>query len=402
MDKIINLCEEKLKPYFEQLEETALYNQNKVLKAFMDNKIALRHFNGTNGYGYDDNGRDALAKVYSQVFDAEKTIVSPNIVSGTHALTLGLFGILRPGDLALSITGKPYDTLDDTINGSNIGSLKDFGVNFQYIELENNNVNYSKIKDFICENNVKMIYIQRSRGYEWRNALSIDEIKKAVDFLRKINFTGCIFVDNCYGEFVEKYEPTSVGADVIAGSLIKNPGGGLAVTGGYLSGKEKYITQIENRLTSPSIGGEVGSYAYGYQYFYQGFFMAPHIVMQALKGNMLFGAVLSEKGYETSPKEYTLPYDITRSVKLSTKENLIDFIQAIQSFSPVDSYVTLYPWDMPGYNHQVIMAAGCFVQGSSLELSADAPIKEPYIAYIQGGLTYEHCKIVLNEILKKI
>ena len=402
MDKLIEICEEKLQPYFKQLEEIALFNQNKVLQAFKDKKIALRHFNGTNGYGYDDNGRDTLAKVYAQVFDAEKAIVSPNIVSGTHALTLGLFGILRPNDIFLSITGKPYDTLDETINGSQIGSLKDFGVRFESIELENGIINYPKIKDFICKNTVKMVYLQRSRGYEWRNALSISEIKKAVDFLREIGFNGCIFVDNCYGEFVEKQEPTSVGADVIAGSLIKNPGGGLAVTGGYLAGKEKYITLIENRLTSPSIGGEVGSYAYGYQYFYQGFFIAPHVVLQALKGNMLFGAVMKEKGYETSPNAYSIPYDITRSVKLPTEQKLIDFIQSIQSFSPVDSFVTLYPWDMPGYNHQVIMAAGCFVQGSSLELSADAPIKEPYIAYLQGGLTYEHCKIVLNDILNKI
>ena len=243
-----------------------------------------------------------------------------------------------------------------------------------------------------------MIYIQRSRGYAWREALSIDAIKDMVDFVRELGFDGCIMLDNCYGEFLEKREATEVGVDLIAGSMIKNLGGGIAPTGGYFAGKEKYVDMVINRMTAPSIGGEVGSYAYGYQYFYQGLFMSPHVVLQAVKGSLLFAEVMRLRGYEVSPSRDEIPSDIITAIKFNDKEKLISFIQTIQKNSPIDSYVDALPWDMPGYEEQVIMAAGCFVQGSSIELSADAPIKEPYIAYLQGGITYEHCKAVIKNL----
>ena len=400
IEKLINESEKDLEHLFINIEKNALINQKKVLDAFKTNNIALRHFNATTGYGYGDEGREALKKVYSNVFNCEASIVSPNIVSGTHALSLCLFGILRPDDLFLSVTGKPYDTLIDVIEGINIGSLKDFKIKFEYLNLLDGKIDYKILLEKINKLKPKMIYLQRSRGYEWRDALTVSEIKRLCLFLRKNNFNGCIMVDNCYGEFIEEIEPTDVGADIIAGSLIKNIGGGLAQTGGYIAGKSNYINLIENRLTAPSIGGEVGSYAFTYQYLFQGLFLAPHIVMQALKSSLLFGAVFNKLGYNSSPDIDKIPGDIIRAIKFNNKEKLISFINKIQQNSPVDSFVSVEPWDMPGYNHQVIMAAGCFVQGSSIELSADAPIKEPYIAYLQGSLTYEHSKIALSEILK--
>jgi cystathionine beta-lyase family protein involved in aluminum resistance len=248
------------------------------------------------------------------------------------------------------------------------------------------------------ENKPKMVYLQRSRGYEWRNALSIEQIEDSVKFLRSIGFNGCIMLDNCYGTFLDKKEPTQVGVNLLAGSMIKNLGGGIAPTGGYIAGDEKYVNLVQNRLTAPSIGGEVGSYAYGYQYYYQGIFTAPHTVLQALKGSLLFGAVMEELGYETSPSINDKPNDIVRAIKFNDRDALIKFVQCIQKNSPIDSHVLALPWDMPGYEDEVIMAAGCFVQGSSIELSADAPIRPPYIAYLQGGITYEHCKIALKNL----
>ena len=308
-------------------------------------------------------------------------------------------GVLRPNDVVLSVTGVPYDTLNDAIYGENIGSLKDFGIKFECIPLNNEQIDYSKINDYLAKSkNLKMIYIQRSRGYDFRDALSIDEIKNICDFVRARGFSGCIMLDNCYGEFIEKKEPTEVGVDLLAGSMIKNLGGGIAPTGGYLAGKSYYVDMVANRLTSPSIGSEVGSYILGYQYFYQGIFMAPHIVLQAVKGSLLLGKVLNDLGYITSPKPFTKPNDIILAIMFNDKDKLIKFIQNIQKNSPIDSFVQVLPWDMPGYEDQVIMAAGCFVQGSSIELSADAPIKPPYVAYVQGGLTYEHCKIVLRNL----
>lgn len=395
---IIEKAENRLINRFKSLDEIALFNQEKVLNAFKKNKIALRHFNGTCGYGYDDEGRDTLNKLIADIFCAEKGVCSPNIVSGTHALSLCLFGILRPNDTCLSITGKPYDTLDEIIYGDKIGSLKDFGVNFSSISLVDGKIDKEKIKNFFLDNKVDMIYMQRSRGYEWRDALTISEIEDACKFIRSLNFNGPIMLDNCYGEFIEKKEATEVGVSILAGSMIKNLGGGIAQTGGYFVGEEKYVDLVQNRLTAPSIGGEVGSYAFGYRDFYEGIFVAPHVVKEALKGSLLFGEVLSSLGYETSPKNDKLPGDLIRAIKFNDKDKLISFIQCIQKYSPVDSFVTALPWAMPGYNDEVIMAAGCFTQGSSIELSADAPIRPPFIAYMQGGLTYEHLKIVLKNL----
>lgn len=397
--KIICDCEKELKDKFEYLDEVALFNQEKVLNAFKKNRLALRHFSGTTGYGYGDEGRDTLNQVVADIFKAESAICTPAIVSGTHALSLCLYGVLRPNDSVLCISGRPYDTLLDVIFGENNGSLKDYGIGFDIINLKNDNFDFEGIKEYFIKNKMpKMIYFQRSRGYEWRNALSISDIENAVKFIKSLGFDGCIMLDNCYGEFIDKKEPTEVGVNLLAGSMIKNIGGGIAPTGGYVAGDSKYVELVQNRLTAPSIGGEVGSYTYGYQYFYQGLFMAPHVTMQAVKGSMLFGAVLEKLGYQTSPSLDSIPCDIIRAIKFGNKEDLISFIQAIQANSPIDSYVLAMPWAMPGYEDEVIMAAGCFVQGSSIELSADAPIKPPYIAYLQGGLTYEHCKIALKNI----
>ena len=398
-NNVIIQCENQLKEKFKYFEDVALFNQEKVLKAFQKNKLALRHFSSTNGYGYGDEGRDTLNTVLADVFYAEKAICSPAIVSGTHALSLCLFGVLMPNDNALCITGKPYDTLHDIIYGENIGSLKDYGINFDCINLLNGKIDKCAIADYFNKNGFpKMIYLQRSRGYEWRDALTIEEIADAVSFVKSLGFNNCIMLDNCYGEFIHKLEPTEVGVNLMAGSLIKNIGGGIAPTGGYVAGDEKYLKFVENRLTAPSISGEVGSYAFGYQYFFQGLFLAPHTVLQAVKGSLLFGAVLNKLGYQTSPDLNAIPGDIIRAIKFGNKENLISFIQSIQANSPIDSHVLALPWAMPGYQDEVIMAAGCFVQGASIELSADAPIKPPFIAYLQGGLTYEHCKIALKNL----
>ena len=396
--KYIEDCEKELLPQFKILEDIALFNQEKVLNAFKKNKVALRHFYGTTGYGYGDEGRDTLNRVFADIFNAEAAICSPSFVSGTHAISSCLYGILRPGDVVLSITGKTYDTLEDVISGKGNGSLLDFGVKFCAVPLKNGGFDFDVIREKIAELKPKTVYMQRSRGYEWRKALTVSEIESAVGFLRGIGFDGCIMIDNCYGEFVEKREPTEVGVDLVAGSLIKNPGGGIAPTGGYVCGNKRYVDLVQNRLTAPSIGGEVGSYPFGYQYFYQGLFLAPHTVLQSMKGAMLFSYVLGDKGYKVSPNRKEIPRDIITMTEFNDRDKLISFIQNIQENSPVDSNVKLLPWDMPGYEDQVIMAAGCFVQGSSIELSADAPIKPPYIAYLQGGLTYEHCKIALKNL----
>ena len=405
MNRLIKKSEAKLIKSFQRADEISEYNQEKVLKSFNKRGIALRHFNGTTGYGYGDDGRFTLGEVYADALGAEAGIVSPALLSGTHALTVALFGVLRTGDSVLCVSGMPYDTLRGVIYGDGNGSLKDFGIAFDCVELdENGKFNQQAIKEQIeaIGKSLKMIYIQRSRGYELRDAFTVGEIKDVCAFVRSCGFNGCIFVDNCYGEFVEKQEPCDVGADVAVGSLIKNPGGGLAPTGGYIVGKAEYIENIGKRLTAPSIGNEVGSYAYGYRLFYQGLFLAPHTVNQAVKGSLLIGQCMEELGYENFPKLEKTPADITRAIRFDTAKQLCDFIQSVQEASPVDSFVTLEPWDMPGYDSKVIMAAGCFVEGSSIELSADAPVKPPYTAYFQGGLTYEHCKYALKKILAKL
>ncbi|MCR4875211.1 MAG: methionine gamma-lyase family protein [Clostridia bacterium] len=393
--------EKKLSKQFEQADAIALYNQQKVLDAFRKYELGQRHFAQTNGYGYDDIGRDTLCKIYADVFRCEAAIVSPLIVSGTHALTLALMGVLRPNDELVAISGAPYDTLMEVINGENNGSLKDYNVTYKQVDLVDGKFDFEKIKQTISDK-TKMVFMGRSRGYEWRDALSFEQIKEVCDFIRTIKKDVIIMCDNCYGEFMDMYEPTEAGVDLMAGSLIKNPGGGLVPTGGYIAGKKAVVDLVGFRLTSPSIGMEVGSYAYGYKDFYQGFFLAPHVVAQAVKGSFLFGQVFEDLGFETMPKVTSKPNDIIRSIKFDTKDQLIAFCRSIQEVSPIDSNLTLEPWDMPGYEDQVIMAAGTFVAGSSIELSADSPIKEPYIAYLQGGLTYEHVKLACMYCVQKL
>lgn len=405
MTDIIAKAEQLSAKEFQKIEATAYFNQEKVLTAFQNNRIAARHFAGSSGYGYDDIGRDGLCAIFAETFKAEAAIVSPLIASGTHAISSVLYGLLRPKDSFLAISGKPYDTLDDVISGQNNGSLKDFGIKFDFVDL--NEKSEFKIDEIISKlktTQYKLLFIQRSRGYNWRNALSISQIENIIKEIRKYT-DAPIVVDNCYGEFVETKEPIEVGADIIVGSLIKNPGGGIAPTGGYIAGKKSLVEQIGYRLTAPGIGCEVGSYAHGYREFYQGFFMAPHITAQALKGSILFGRVFDILGYETLPKPGEQCHDIICSIKFKKREELIAFCQAIQASSPIDSFAVPEPYDMPGYNDPVIMAAGTFVQGASIELSADSPVKAPYIAYFQGGLTYEHVKIAVKkcaETLKNI
>lgn len=405
IQKFIKDCENQLTAQFSIADEISEFNQEKVLKAFKNKSLALRHFNPTTGYGYGDEGRYLLGEVFAEVFGAEEGIVSPAMLSGTHALSVALFGVLRPNDAVLAVSGMPYDTIRGVIFGEGNGSLKDFGVSFDSVALnECEKFDFPAIAKEMQRlgARLKMIYIQRSRGYELRDAFTVEEIGEVCKFVREQGFEGCIFVDNCYGEFVEKREPSEVGADVVVGSLIKNPGGGLAPTGGYIVGGSKYIDLIGRRLTAPSIGNEVGSYAYGYRLFYQGLFMAPHTVNQAIKGSFLIGKCMERLGYENFPKLDKTPSDITRAIRFDTAEQLCAFIQSVQEASPVDGFVTLEPWDMPGYDSKVIMAAGCFVEGASIELSADAPVKPPYTAYFQGGLTYEHCKYALKLILQKL
>ncbi len=402
MKEEIKQALEQSKKKFEELDEISLYNQNKVLQAFKDNGVALRHFNATSGYGADDVGRDTLGKVTAQIFGAQDSIVSPLIVSGTHAITLALFGVLRPGDTVLSVTREPYDTLQDVIYKKGIGSLADFGIRFDTVPLADGKADFDGIARYIADNNVKMFYIQRSRGYSWRLALSIDEIVEICRFIKCLSPNSIIMCDNCYGEFVEKREPTEAGADLCAGSFIKNIGGGIAPTGGYVVGRKDLIELVSGRLTSPSIGSEVGSYAYGYRLFYQGLFLAPHTVNQALKTCVLFSNALTNRGYDVMPKPNDKLGDIVCSVRIGEPNKMIKFCQAVQSASPVDGFVTPEPWEQPGYNDKVIMAAGCFVQGSSIELSCDGPIREPYIAYLQGGLTLEHGILALEKVLENL
>lgn len=402
IQELIDGSEKSLSKEFRKIDDIALYNQEKVLAAFQKNRVALRHFAPTTGYGYDDIGRDTLAKVFADAFSAESAIVSPLLANGSHAISTVLFGLLRPGDMLYSASGSPYDTLIDVITGENIGSLRDYGIRFAKEDLIDGQFDLRSIENFVSKNKPKVVFLQRSRGYSSRNAFTVKTLKTVIDIVKSASKDSIVVVDNCYGEFVEKQEPIEAGADIIVGSLIKNPGGGLAPTGGYIAGKETLIQLISYRLTSPGIGCEVGSYANTYQYFYQGFFMAPHVVAQAVKAAQLFCRTFDKLNYNVLPKPGDDYGDIIASINFNTAKELIDFVQTIQSVSPVDSYVLPEPWDMPGYNHQVIMAAGTFVQGASIELSADSPIKAPYIAYFQGALTYEHAKIALKNCLKKL
>ena len=377
-EKLVNDCIRELKAEFDNIADIALRNQEKVLDAFRKSAVQARHFAGSTGYGYDDAGRDTLSQVFADALGAESAVVSPMITAGTQALTLMLFGVLRPGDLFVSVTGKPYDTLSDVISGENCGSLKEFGVDFDMIGLKEDGLtpvfDFDAIEKLLTTRKVKAVFAGRSRGYEWRSAVSVEQIGEMIVFVKRLSPETLILVDNCYGEFVEKIEPTDVGADLIAGSLIKNIGGGIAPTGGYIAGKKELVELVGKRLTAPSLGTEVGSYDAGYTRFYQGLFLAPQVTENALKSAFLFAKAYEKLGFDT----------------------------AVQSVSPVDSNVVPVPWAMPGYQHDVIMAAGAFVQGSSIELSADAPIKEPYIVYVQGALTFEHARIAVRETLMRV
>ncbi len=401
LNKEIVKAEDLLKENFKNAEEIALKNQQKVLNAFIKNKVSSNHFYGSTGYGYDDLGRQVLCQVFADSFGAEGAIVSQSLACGSHAITTVLFGLLRPGDVMLAITGKPYDTLDETIFGlpnKDNGSLKDFGVKYDSIELINNDFDYEKIMEKVKEN-PKIIYIQRSCGYLRRSAIKIEQIEKVISKIREINKKAIIVVDNCYCEFVEEKEPTEVGADIIVGSLIKNPGGGYVSNGGYIAGKKQFVDLIAGRFTSPSLGQEVGSNEVGYRLVYQGLFVAPHTVLQAKKGSMLIGKVMQNCGYKIVG-DFCNSSDIVLPVEFENKDDLVNFCKSIQQCSPVDSFACPIPSQMAGYDCEVVMSAGCFVQGSTIELSCDSPLKKPpYILYIQGGLTYEHVKLALNNYL---
>jgi len=379
-----------------KIEEIKELNQYKVIQAMQEYRVSETMFSGTSGYGYDDRGRDTLDQVYAKVFGAEAALVRSQIISGTQAIAICLFGILRPGMHMISATGKPYDTLEEVIGlrGTGSGSLKEFGISYKQVDLNNQKIDLDQLERMI-DQHTGLILLQRSRGYDWRNALSIDELKKACSRIKSIRKEIVILVDNCYGEFVDTLEPTAIGADLVAGSLIKNPGGGLALTGGYVAGKKEYVELAACRLTSPGLGSHVGPSLNQNRAFFQGLFMAPHIVGESLKGSVFCGQFMRLLGFPVSPDPEEPRGDMIQAIQLGKKELLIAFCQGIQKGSPVDSFVEPYPWDMPGYENQVIMAAGGFVQGASIELSADAPIKEPFIAYVQGGLVFEHVKLGL-------
>lgn len=401
VQKLIGIAETKAKATFDEIESRALFNQKKVLDAYRNARISYYHFNPTSGYGYSDAGREKLSEVFAEVFGAESAIVSPNIVSGTHALTIAMFGLLKSGDLLLSATGSPYDTLQEVISGKDNGSLADYKINYDEIQLKDGGIDREELESYVREKKPTVVMLTRSRGYAWRDALTTADIEAAADIIKRNSPKSVVLVDNCYGEFVETREPTQCGADVIVGSLIKNAGGGLAPTGGYIAGKSDLIAKIGYRLTSPSIGNEVGSYAASYMPFFQGLFLAPIVTKNALKSAILASNVFTELGFEALPEPGKMPGDIICSIKFNAPEPMINFIQSIQYLSPVESYATPEPWDMPGYTDQVIMAAGTFVQGASIELSADGPVRAPYIAYLQGALTYEHGKLAISEFLSR-
>ncbi len=385
---------ETAKTQFEKIEDIAEYNQQKVISAFIKHGVSESHFVPTTGYGYGDRGRETLDKIWADVFGAEDALVRHNFTCGTHTLATALFGVLRPGDKMLCVTGTPYDTIHNVIGikGSEMGSLKDFGVAYDEIPLKDGRLYYDAIEAAVDES-VTMVYIQRSRGYELRPSLVISEIEKLVKIAKAKNPNVIVMVDNCYGEFVEKLEPTNVGADLIAGSLIKNAGGGIATTGGYIAGRHDLVEKCAYRLTTPGLGKEVGATLGMNRELYMGLFYAPHTVGEALKSAIYIAALFGGFGYKTTPAFDAERGDIVQSLGLENPESLVAFCQGIQSGSPIDSFVSPEPWDMPGYESQVVMAAGAFTMGSSIELSADAPIREPYYAWIQGGLTFHSAKL---------
>lgn len=405
--ELASQAEKEIMPQFERIDKIAQANTIKVMQAFQDNKVSDACFAGTSGYGYDDVGREVLDKVYAQVFCTDAALVRIGFVNGTHALSTALFAMLKPGDTLLSATGLPYDTLRNAIGieGDCHGSLKFYGINYAQVDLKTNgDPDIEAIKKAAEDKSVRAVLIQRSRGYGDRRALSAEEIGEICSAVKEVDPSINVMVDNCYGEFTGEHEPTEYGVDLMAGSLIKNPGGGIAPTGGYVVGKSELVDKAAMRLTTPGIGGECGATLGNNRLLFQGFFMAPHIVAQALKTATFCAAMMQKIGFETSPAPNDERGDIIQMITLKTADNMKKFCKGIQSGAPVDSFVTPVPWQMPGYNCPVIMAAGAFVQGSSIELSADGPMKEPYIAYMQGGITYESGKLgvmmAVNEMLE--
>ena len=377
---------------FGKMDQVEYANTRRVIEAFQRHRVSARHFAPTTGYGYDDIGRDTLGEILAEVLGTECALARPQIASGTHALALCLYGVLRPGDVMLSGAGKPYDTMEEVIGIAGTagnGSLADFGVKYRQVELQNGKIDIPAIMDALTPD-VKLVLLQRSRGYDWRPSLSVAELNEAIDAIHAKQPETCVMVDNCYGEFTNAEEPR---ADLMAGSMIKNPGGGIAPTGGYIAGKRKFVDLVSYRLTSPGIGAEVGSYAGSYQPFYQGLFQAPHTVSQAVKSAILASRAFELLGFDVNPHYDAPRNDIIEAIRFGDADKLIRLIQAIQMCSPVDAEAVPEPWAMPGYQDQVIMAAGTFVAGASVELSADAPIRPPYIAYMQGALTYAHGRL---------
>ena len=389
-------AEQRIRSRFAQIDAVAEENTRRVMEAFQDNRVSDSCFAGTTGYGYDDLGREVLDKIYAQIFGTEAALVRINFVNGTHALTTAMFALVRPGDTILAVTGTPYDTLRSAIgiSGDGFGSLKFYGVNYGEVSLTaEGKPDLPAIEKAASDEKVTAVMIQRSRGYADRPALTVQEIGEICKAVKRVNPNCNIMVDNCYGEFTDVIEPTHVGADIVAGSLIKNPGGGLAPTGGYVAGKAELVERAALRLTTPGIGAECGSTLGNNRLLFQGLFMAPHVVAQALKTAVFCSAMMEQLGIESSPTVEETRSDIIQMVKLGSPDKLKKFCLGIQAGAPVDSYVTPEPWAMPGYDDEVIMAAGAFIQGSSIELSADGPMREPYIAYMQGGLTYESGKL---------
>lgn len=392
------------KNVFKQLDEIEFFNQKKVLKAFVDNHVGEHHLKGTTGYGHNDIGRETLEKVYADIFHTESALVRPHFASGTHALAVGLFGCLSPGDEMLAVVGKPYDTMEEVIGlrGSNQGSLMDWGVTYKQLELTADKEVDLQNLDKAISKKTKVAFIQRSRGYDWRPSVTMDKLEIICQKIREIKEDIIIITDNCYGEFTEMREPTDVGADLVIGSLIKNPGGGIVPCGGYLAGKEELIHRASCRLYAPGIGKEGGATLDFLRLGFQGLFISPHIVMQAVKGAILAAKVFEELGFEVSPAYSAVRTDIIQSIKFNNGKILEAFCKSIQETSPVDSYVSPIPDIVPGYEDNVIMAAGNFIEGSTIELSADGPLREPFIAYLQGGLTYNHCKLAIIYSLEKM
>ena len=394
-----------LKERFEKIDETAEYNQLKVIKAMQENKVSEACLLGTTGYGYNDIGREKLEAVYASVFHTEDALVRPQITCGTHALALALMSNLRPGDMLFSPVGKPYDTLEEVIGiRPSKGSLKEYGIDYTQVDLlPDGSFDFENIKKALLTNkNIKLVTIQRSKGYQTRPTLSVERIGELIGFIKDIKHEVICMVDNCYGEFVQTIEPTDVGADMVVGSLIKNPGGGLAPIGGYIAGKKECVENAAFRLTSPGLGKEVGASLGILPQFYQGFFLAPTVTASALKGAIFAANIYEKLGFDVVPNATEERFDIIQAVTFGKPEGVIAFCEGVQAAAPVDSFVTPEPWDMPGYDAQVIMAAGAFISGSSIELSADGPIKEPYSVFFQGGLTWPHAKLGILKTLQRL